>query len=231
MSFRIREAGESAVMLELEDRIDPEVNARAIWIGETIRAAAFHGVRDVVSSYRSVTVHFDPLRVDLDSLMGLMEQSGSTKPEGRPVDRQPMVVPVCYEGECAPDIADIAAFARCSAADVVRRHTDRVYRVFMLGFVPGFAYMGPVDERIAAPRRSAPRVRVPAGMVGIAGLQTGIYPSEAPGGWQLVGQTPLRPFDLARPTPCLFTPGDAVRFEAISLDDYQRQAASASPSS
>ena len=109
-----------------------------------------------------------------------------------------------------------------SESEVVRRHASRVYRVFMLGFVPGFAYMGTVDERIAAPRLSVPRTRVPNGSVGIAGVQTGIYPSSTPGGWQIVGRTPVKPFDLARHPPFLFRPGDAVQFYAIEPDEYAR---------
>ena len=113
-------------------------------------------------------------------------------------------VPVCYGGELWSRPGDVAAFAHGSEAEVVRLHTSRVYRVFMLGFVAGFAYMGTVDERIAAPRLPTPRVRVPAGSVGIAGVQTGIYPASTPGGWRIIGRTPLKPFDLASKDPFLF---------------------------
>ena len=131
-------------------------------------------------------------------------------------------MPVCYSGEFGPDLADVAAFGGITEAETVRLHTSRTYRVFMLGFSPGFTYMGSVDGRIAAPRLSAPRVRVPAGSVGIAGVQTGIYPAPTPGGWQIVGRTPLKPFDLERPEPFLFKPGDAVQFYAIEPSEYAR---------
>ncbi len=231
MSFRIREAGDSAFILELENRLDPEVNAQAIQIGESILARVLPGLLDVVSGYRSVAVYFDPLRVNLDGLVDSMEQAGRAALGPSITEQPPVTVRVCYEGECAPDIGEVAEFARCSAGEVVRIHTSRVYRVFMLGFLPGFPYMGIVDERIGAPRRSTPRVRVAAGMVGIAGRQTGIYPTEAPGGWRLIGQTPLRPFDLERPMPFLFKPGDAVQFEAVSLSEFQRLSGSAGPDS
>jgi inhibitor of KinA len=109
-----------------------------------------------------------------------------------------------------------------SEADVIRAHAGGTYRVFMLGFVPGFAYLGIVDERIAVPRHTTPRVRVPAGSVGIAGVQTGIYPSETPGGWQLIGRTPLKPFDPSRDQPFLMKAGDAVQFYPIDLAEYER---------
>jgi inhibitor of KinA len=131
-------------------------------------------------------------------------------------------VPVCYGGEFGPDLAAVAAFGGVAAADVIRLHAARTYRVYMLGFVPGFAYMGTVDERIAAPRRAEPRPRVPAGSVGIAGSQTGIYPSSTPGGWQLVGRTPIAPFDLSRARPFLFDAGVSVRFHPIEPAEYAR---------
>ena len=144
----------------------------------------------------------------------------SPSPYGAPV--APIRVPVCYAGEFGPDLADVAAFGGITEAETVRLHTSRTYRVFMLGFSPGFTYMGSVDGRIAAPRLPAPRVRVPAGSVGIAGVQTGIYPAPTPGGWQIVGRTPLKPFDLERPEPFLFKPGDAVQFYAIEPSEYAR---------
>jgi inhibitor of KinA len=134
----------------------------------------------------------------------------------------PVRIPVCYDAELGPDLAAVASFAGVSEADVVRVHTGATYRVFMLGFVPGFAYLGTVDERIAMPRRAAPRVRVPAGSVGIAGAQTGVYPAETPGGWQLIGRTPLKPFDPLREDPFLMKSGDAVQFFAIDRAEYDR---------
>jgi inhibitor of KinA len=132
-------------------------------------------------------------------------------------------IPVCYGGDHGPDLAAVAAFAGLSEAEVIRLHAEATYHVFMLGFVPGFAYMGIVNERIAMARHSTPRVRVPAGTVAIAGIQTGIYPAETPGGWQLIGRTPLKPFDGLRAEPFLVAPGDAVQFYAIDRDQYERE--------
>jgi inhibitor of KinA len=129
---------------------------------------------------------------------------------------------VCYGGELGPDLAGVAAFAGTSEADVARVHAAGMYRVFMLGFVPGFAYLGVVDDRIAMPRHASPRVRVPAGSVGIAGAQTGVYTGGTPGGWQLVGRTPVKPFDASRDDPFLMKAGDAVQFYAIDRAEYDR---------
>lgn len=222
MAYRIVPAGESALIVEFEERIDPEVNARAIACAEAIQAAGVAGVRDVVPTYRSVAVYFDPLRTDGEALIACLERES-----GRPLppvtaSRAPVRVPICYGGDLGPDLAAVASFAGLEEADVVRAHVAKTYRVFMLGFVPGFAYLGTVDERIAMPRRSTPRVRVPLGSVGIAGMQTGIYPAETPGGWQLIGRTPVKPFDPSRAEPFLMKAGDSVQFYAIDRGEYDR---------
>ena len=227
-TFRIVAAGDAAFIVELENRIDPVVNDTAIALAKAIQTAAVPGVRDVVPTYRSVAIHFDPLRTDYDALVARvnrwMEDGSPYRSETRPAhgDTPPVRVPVCYAIEFGPDLADVAAFAAVSEAEAVRLHTSRIYRVFMIGFMPGFPYMGIVDQRIAAPRLSTPRVRVPAGSVGIAGMQTGIYSVSTPGGWRIIGRTPLKPFDLSRGEPVLFKPGDAVQFYAIDPGEYAR---------
>jgi inhibitor of KinA len=212
---RIVAAGDAALIVEFAERIDVAVNRRAVRMAAAVSAAALAGVRDIVPTYRSVAVYFDPLRTDVVALGARLDMEAANAQDGPEVERDPIPVPVYYGGEHGPDLAEVAAFAGISEADVVALHTAAVYRVFMLGFVPGFAYMGTVDGRIAAPRRSTPRVRVPAGSVGIAGRQTAIYPSETPGGWQLIGRTPIQPFDLSRQEPFLFKAGDAVRFHSV----------------
>jgi KipI family sensor histidine kinase inhibitor len=207
----IREAGDSALLLELgEPVIDPELNARAIAIARAIREQAIPGVRDVVSTFRSVAVFFDPLSADVAAVAAALHHAENAAPSsvaGRTVD-----IPVVYGGESGPDLAELAAFARCTPEAVIERHAGTVYRVYMLGFLPGFPYMAHVDATIAAPRRAIPRLRVAAGSVGIAGVQTGIYPRESPGGWQIIGRTASTLFDQAQLPPALLAPGDRVRF-------------------
>lgn len=207
---RIRDAGDSAMLLEWEDMIDSRINARAIAVAAAIRSASLPGVRDVIATYRSVAVFFDALKAEPGALRRSLTQLSDAPLEivaGRTIE-----VPVAYGGEAGPDLETVADWAHLSASDVIERHTHTEYRVFMLGFLPGFAYLGSVDDRIAAPRRETPRLRVPAGSVGIAGRQTGIYPRESPGGWQVIGRTSLRVFDPDSVPAARLTPGDVVRF-------------------
>jgi KipI family sensor histidine kinase inhibitor len=213
----ITPAGDSVLLLELGDAaIDPALNARASGIARLIRDRAIPGVRDIVSTFRTVAVYFDPLATDVDAVAAALHQAAdapATEIPGRVVD-----IPVVYGGDAGPDLEDVAAFAHCSPAEVVARHAGRRYRVYMLGFLPGFPYMAHTDPTIAAPRRATPRLRVAAGSVGIAGAQTGIYPRESPGGWQIIGRTPLVVFDAVRTPPALLAPGDQVRFVPTVAD-------------
>src|SRR5262245_16088690 len=218
--MRIVAAGDSALVVEFAERIDAAVNARAIALADAVQHAAIAGVRDVVPSFRTVTVYFDPLRTDYRALTSRIEDEVRRPSPPAPSMATPIRIPVCYGGELGPDLADVAAFAGLSERDVVERHAAPVYRVFALGFVAGFAYLGIVDDAIAMPRHATPRVRVPAGSVGIAGVQTGVYPAETPGGWRLIGRTPIKPFDLSRPDPFLLKAGDAVQFHPIAYDEY-----------
>jgi KipI family sensor histidine kinase inhibitor len=216
---RIREAGDSALLLELEGGIDPEVNARVIAIATLVRDAEIAGVRAVVPTYKSVAVFFDPLVTDSALVAHVLREAQLAGTSHVRSSSSLIEVPVVYGGEHGPDLEQIAARAGISVQDVVERHASREYHVYMLGFLPGFAYLGLVDESIAAPRRAEPRVRVPAGSVGIAGHQTGIYPRESPGGWQLIGRTPLEVFDPARIPASIFAAGDRVRFMPMSARD------------
>ena len=219
---RIVPAGDSALLVEFPQRIDPQINAAAIVIAERLRERCGAAIRDAVIGYATLTVYFDPLIVDAVWLESEIRECGANTDDRRSRHGPAIDVPVCYGGEFGPDLSEVSEFARCSEDEVVTRHTGATYRVYLVGFVPGFAYMAPVDPTIAAPRRSTPRPAVPPGSVGIAGPQTGIYPSPTPGGWNIIGRTPLRPYDIARPDPFLFHAGDTVRFRSIAPDDFNR---------
>jgi KipI family sensor histidine kinase inhibitor len=224
--LRILPAGDSGWLIELPERIDADINRRAIQIARAIedsRAGAGDGlpVTDVVVGYRSVMVYVDPLADSPESVERRLHEIAASASEGASDAGGLVEVPVCYEGAYAPDLADVAAFAGCTTDDVVVRHLGRDYRVFVVGFVPGFAYMASVDPSIAAPRRSSPRLAVPAGSVAIASGQTGIYPAPTPGGWNLIGRCPIKPYDPDRDPPFLFHPGDTVRFVRISESAYR----------
>lgn len=215
--MRIRECGESMLLLEFERAIDPVINERAIELAARLRARAARGVRDVAPGYCTIGVHFDPLQTDLAALEHAIEtEYAAIESIDAVADRTPIEIPVSYGGDDGPDLGVVARYAGCSEEDVIARHSQRTYRVYMLGFVPGFSYMGRVDPSIAAPRHRVPRERVPAGSVGIAGGQTGVYPVESPGGWQLIGRTTTVMFDADRRQPSLLAAGDLVRFVPVS---------------
>ena len=225
--WSVLQDGDSTVVVSFEPRIDPHISALCVAIANVVRAARLTGVRDVVEGYATVTVHFDPMQATIEAVTAAVREFAENTPvllrDEQPINRE-TCLPVCYGGQHGPDLADVAAFGQCTEADVIRRHTERTYRVYMLGFLPGFAYLGTVDARIAAPRRHTPRVRVLAGSVGIAGLQTGVYPTESPGGWQIIGRCPVRLCDWAGEPPLLLRSGDCVRFEPIDGLTYERLA-------
>ena len=220
IDFRIEPAGDAALRIELPARVDEAISARITAMGEVVRSRWTDIVRDAVVGYHTLTVYFDPLRVDSRWLEEQLAAIAAEAVVPAEVSRGHVEIPVCYGEDFGPDLGDVAEAAGCSEQEVVELHTSRDYRVFVVGFVPGFGYMGPVDPRLALPRRRTPRTRVPAGTVAVAGGQTGIYPMESPGGWHLIGRTAVRPFDESRAEPVLFRPGDTVRFRSISRVEY-----------
>ena len=211
---RLRYAGDAAIVVELGSSIDPAVNARAIALAERLRGEHVPGVHDVLATFRSVAVFFDPLRTDVEALRARLFTLPSDQERLPPPSL--VEIPVEYGGDAGPDLDVVARGARLSADEVIARHAAREYRVFMIGFLPGFAYLGIVDDAIASARHATPRLRVAPGSVGIAGLQTGVYPQASPGGWQIIGRTTTRPFDAQRTPATLLTPGDRVRFVPVA---------------
>lgn len=218
--FEVLQAGDSALHVQLPERIDPLENAWCIRLAQAIEQQLGAAVRDVVVGYCSVTAYFEPLLTDSAWLEHRIREMAATVGEVEDSPGNFFDVPVCYGGEYGPDIADVARFGGCSEHQVIAIHTAATYRVYLVGFVPGFPYLAEVDRRIAAPRRPTPRLAVPPGSVAIAGGQTGIYPSASPGGWNIIGRTPVAPYDPARSEPFLFRPGDRVRFFPISAEEF-----------
>ena len=220
--MRIAAAGDGAVRVGFTPAISPEISARVIALGRAVRERCGDMVHDVVVGYCSVTVYFDPLTLDPAWLESEVRRTAEELPPASVTDGALIDVPVCYGGELGPDLADVAVAAGCSEAEVIALHSGRSYRVYVVGFVPGFPYMAEVDPRIALPRRASPRTKVPPGSVAIAAGQTGIYPAETPGGWHLIGRTRVRPYDPSRATPFLFKPGDRVRFRPVERAEFDR---------
>lgn len=218
----IRDFGDSCLVLELEARIEPAINDRCVAVARLVRQAGLCGVRDVVATYHTVAVHVDPLLADRDAVGDSLRQALGVAADGERPRGRPHEIPVCYGEDLGPDLPDVARFAGCSEDEVVRLHAEPEYRVYMMGFLPGFPYLGRVHEQIRMPRHDVPRVRVAAGSVAIAGFQTGVYPQDGPGGWRVIGRTWVKPFDLSRQEPLLFDVGDTIRFVPVSRAEYSR---------
>lgn len=209
--------GLHAFVLPVGDVVSETVRLRVAALADAIRVAALAHVTDVVPGMASVVVHHDALGVGRASLARALDDLAAAAGDGAPREARLVEIPVCYEGDdLAPDLAKVAAAHGMPPAELVARHAAGAYVVHMLGFLPGFPYLGGLEPRLHTPRRATPRTRVPAGSVGIGGAQTGIYPLESPGGWHLIGRTPLRLFDASRAEPALLRAGDRVRFVAIA---------------
>lgn len=217
--MQIRPCGDAMLLVEFEAVIDPLVNEQVIALAARIRERRASGVQDVAPGYCTIGIHFDPLHTDLPALEQAIADDARTLGAIEQLPgRAAIEIGVRYGGQWGPDLDAVAAYAGCSADDVIARHSGRTYRVYMLGFVPGFAYMGRVEPSIAIARHRVPRERVPAGAVGIAGEQTGVYPIESPGGWHLIGRAGATMFDAERTPPNLVAPGDLVRFVPLAED-------------
>jgi inhibitor of KinA len=209
-------SGDAALILKAGDDISPGTNAVVRKLLFVIEQEKIGGVLDLLPSYNELMVCYDPVRLDLQEITRRLEILVDDLVHVALPRSNRVTIPVAYGGEYGPDLEEVAAHSGLSPDEVVRIHSSADYLVYMLGFTPGFCYLGGMDDRIATPRKKSPRLKIPAGAVGIAGNQTGIYPLESPGGWQLIGQTPLKLFDPGRKDPFLIKQGDILRFEPVS---------------
>lgn len=225
---RIYPCGDQAVTLELGNAIDLAVNRQVQAVFDYIQSLKLPFVLDLIPSYHTVTLVYDnallrsmQTAMPFDYVSALLLDAAADC-KGDPTAGRKIRIPVCYDASFGPDLARIAFERNMSADEVIALHSCRSYHVYLIGFLPGFAYMGKVDARIAAPRKTSPAKEVAAGTVGIAGEQTGIYPLTSPGGWQLIGRTPLIMFDPKRASPSLLQPGDEVEFYPIGLNEFKK---------
>ena len=226
--LRFLRMGEQGLVAEMGRGIDQAVNARVQRLASALKRLDLAGILEMVPSFRSLLILFDPLllsrRILRDTVVSLAssDNSGETSAVGGQVVR----LPVCYGGEFGPDLEFVARHNGLSPEEVIALHSRESYPVYMLGFLPGFPYLGGLPPRIAAPRLQTPRQMVASGSVGIAGSQTGVYPLESPGGWRIIGRTPLRLFDPFRSEPFLVSAGDRIRFDPIDRAVFERMAGS-----
>ena len=221
MTVQFLSAGDTAMVVQFGQVIDRVLSDQVLALSRRIRALSIPGVVDLVPTFRSLLINYDPTQVrgaDLQATLEGLLESGDTEAQAV---RQ-WSVPVCYDGEYAPDLQEVAQTAGLSADEVVQLHTDTQFHVYMIGFVPGYPYMGDLPKSLVLPRRSNPRTRVPPGSVAIASTMTAVYPIESPGGWHLIGATPIRLFDTRLEAPALFKPGDKGRFKPVAAAEYQR---------
>lgn len=224
MSLRIVPGGDTAIVVEFGDRIERGLSDRVLRADARLRAAALAGVVETVPTFRSLMVHYDPLATSAAQLARQIEPLMTAHDD---VDYKPRTwrLPVCYDGEKAPDLEDVARRTGLTAEQVIEAHSGRVYHVYMIGFLPGYPYLGDLAPAICIPRRADPRIRVPSGAVGIATTVTAVYPLESPGGWHLIGMTPVRLFDSTKAEPALLAPGDAVSFVPVEPAEFDDIAA------
>lgn len=223
MDIDIRPVGACGALAVLGSRISEETGAGVAALEQAVRRAHIAGVTETVPAFASLLVRYDPLRADYDGVSAALRTlAGELTAEGAQAGRT-VDVPVCYGGTYGEDLPAVARHAGLSEEEVIHLHSGRTYRIYMLGFLPGFPYLGGLDERLFTPRLPSPRTRIPAGSVGIGGEQTGIYPMESPGGWQLIGCTPLCLFAPGRELP--YAAGDSIRFVPIDAREFERLAA------
>jgi len=209
---RLVACGDAAILIELADEIDDAVNDRVHALAHHVRSQNRPAILDLIPAYASLLVCYDPAQILFAPLADYLRTILQAIPTRATAPPRLIEIPTRYGGEFGPDLKFLAAFSGLSETEVVRLHSETIYRVYLIGFAPGFAYLGSVPAPIAAPRLETPRTRVPAGSVGIAGKQTGIYPTETPGGWRLIGRTDLQLFDPRDDPPTLLRPGDRVKF-------------------
>lgn len=221
-NIRIVTAGDSSLLVEFEQEISPEVNRRIAATVQMIREQHIEGVVDVIPTYCSLLINYDPRVVLYDEIKERIKSMLKIDASLGIQKKKIFEIPVCYGGEYGPDIQNIADHAGLSVEEVIKIHTSKDYLIYMLGFLPGFTYLGGLDERIHTPRLENPRLKISAGSVGIGGSQTGIYPLDSPGGWQLMGLTPVKTYDPDREIPILVEAGDYIRFVAIDEAEFLR---------
>ena len=212
-------AGDRAIVVELGDTIEPAINGRVHALLHAVEDDSLAGVTDLVPSYRSLLVNYDPLATSVDDLRSRLGEIHDGLEASAAESARTVLLPTLYGGEHGPDLDFVAEHAGMSTDEVVRTHSSVDYPVYMIGFTPGFPYLGNIPEALATPRLSAPRSSIPAGSVGIAETQTGVYSVDSPGGWRLIGRTPLDLFDARRYPPALLASGDSVRFVPLADQD------------
>ena len=213
-------AGDKTVIMEFGNEISKEINAKIRNVVKFADEAKINGIEELLPTYRSIMIMYDPLKIEYTELVKTFDMLSSKTVGGQKEKIRIVEIPTLYGNEFGPDINFVAEHNNITTDEVIKIHTGTDYLVYMLGFTPGFTYLGGMSEKISTPRLASPRTKIPAGSVGIAGSQTGMYPSETPGGWQLIGRTPVKLYNPKKEPPVLLSAGDYVRYVSITEQEY-----------
>ena len=214
-------SGDKALVIEFGDSIEEKINSQIISLTLVMKKENILGIIETIPTYRSLMVIYEPMIIELDDLINKVKSLILKMDEMKLSDAKVIQIPTIYGGEYGPDIEFVAKHNMISIDEVIKIHTSVEYLIYMIGFTPGFPYLGGMNDKIAAPRLQTPRNEIPIGSVGIAGTQTGIYPIQSPGGWQLIGRTPVKLYDSSRKEPVLLNAGDYIKFVQINEEEYK----------
>lgn len=221
-NIKILTAGDASLLIEFGKEISPEINSKITGVVQLMKEQHIEGVVDVIPAFCSLLINYDPRVISYDEITKRMKRILKMDVRAGETKKRVFEIPVCYGGKYGPDLGFIAENAGLTEEEVIKIHSSRDYLIYMLGFLPGFCYLGGLDERIHTPRLANPRIKISAGSVGIGGSQTGIYPLDSPGGWQLMGMTPVKTYDPNREIPILLSAGDYIRFVPVEEEEYLR---------
>ncbi|GAA5036972.1 hypothetical protein GCM10011506_32790 [Marivirga lumbricoides] len=218
--MKLTQYGSNSILIQLKEVIDPEVNETVSWLNSKLEMMP--EIVYTIPAYNSVTAVFNPGKISFDVLKNRIKswESKEKKNTISSKEQRSFRIPVCYEEKFAPDMEEVCSYTSLTSEQIISLHTSTPFKVYMIGFIPGFPYLGKLPDQLRCKRKENPRKQVPQGAVGLAGSQTGIYPAQAPGGWQLIGNSPVPPLNLAEQNPFLFRMGDTVRFYPISASEH-----------
>ncbi len=226
MNTRYLLAGDKSIVVEFGNLISEEINKKVVSLMEAIENSDINDfIDEMTPTYRSLMINYNPLKIDFDSLLKEVKLLEKNIKSSGTIKKNIIEIPVLYGGEYGPDIENVAKHNNLSIEEVIKIHSEKEYLIYMLGFTPGFPYLGGMDERIETPRLKVPRTKIPEGSVGIASKQTGVYPIDSPGGWQLIGRTPLKLYDPDKESPILLKAGNYVKFVPITKEEFDKLSA------